>query len=49
MYKRQDELYEVLDQVGEDQTLTLRVVRGTNELTVTVSFGESGAERVGSA
>jgi hypothetical protein len=25
------------------------VVRGTDELTVTVSFGESGAERVGSA
>jgi len=44
-----DELYEVLDQVGDDQTLTLRVVRGTDELTVTVSFGESGAERVGSA
>src|SRR5215208_3800003 len=44
-----DELYEVLDQVGEDQTLTLRVVRGTDELTVTVSFGDSGAERVGSA
>jgi serine protease Do len=44
-----DQLYEVLDQVGEDQTLTLRVVRGTDELTVTVSFGDSGAERVGSA
>jgi len=44
-----DELYEVLDQVGEGQNLTLRVVRGTDELTVTVSFGESGAERVGSA
>jgi len=44
-----DQLYEVLDQVGEDQTLTLRVVRGTEELTVTVNFGESGAERVGSA
>ena len=44
-----DELYEVLDQVGEDQTLTLRVVRGTDELTVTVSFGDNGAERVGSA
>jgi serine protease Do len=44
-----DELYEVLDQVGEGQTLTLRVVRGTDELTVTVGFGESGAERVGSA
>jgi serine protease Do len=44
-----DELYEVLDQVGEDQTLTLRVVRGTDELTVTVNLGDSGAERVGSA
>ena len=44
-----DELYEVLDGVGEGQNLTLRVVRGTDELTVTVSFGESGAERVASA
>jgi serine protease Do len=44
-----DELYEVLDQVGEDQSLTLRVVRGTDELTVTVRFGGDGAERVGSA
>jgi serine protease Do len=44
-----DQLYEVLDQVGEDQSLTLRVVRGTDELTVTVSFGGNGAERVGSA
>ena len=40
-----DELYEVLDQVGEGQSLTLRVVRGTDELTVTVNFGDSGAER----
>ena len=44
-----DQLYEVLDQVGEDQSLALRVVRGTDELTVTVSFGEAGAERVGDA
>jgi serine protease Do len=44
-----DQLYEVLDQVGEDQTLALRVVRGTDELTVTVAFGDSGAEGVGSA
>jgi serine protease Do len=44
-----DELYEVLDQVGEGQTLALRVVRGTDELTVTVGFGDGGAERVGSA
>jgi len=44
-----DELYEVLDQVGQDQTLSLRVVRGADELTVTISFGDGGAERVGSA
>jgi serine protease Do len=44
-----DQLYEVLDQVGEDQSLTLRVVRGTDELTVSVGFGGNGAERVGSA
>jgi serine protease Do len=44
-----DQLYEVLDQTADGQTLTLRVVRGTDELTVTVNFGESGAERVGSA
>jgi S1-C subfamily serine protease len=44
-----DQLYEVLDQVGEEQTLTLRLVRGTDELTVTVAFGDNGAERVGSA
>jgi serine protease Do len=44
-----DQLYEVLDQVAEDQSLALRVVRGTDELTVTVSFGEAGAERVGDA
>jgi serine protease Do len=44
-----DELHEALDQVGEDQVLTLRVVRGTDELTVTVRFGDSPAERVGSA
>jgi serine protease Do len=44
-----DELYEVLDGTADDQTLTLRVVRGTDELTVTVSFGTDGAERVGNA
>jgi serine protease Do len=45
-----DELYEVLDQVGDDQTLALRVVRGTDELTVTVNLGAEGsAERVGDA
>jgi serine protease Do len=44
-----DELYEALDQVGAGQTLTLLVVRGTDELTVTVAFDDGGAERVGSA
>jgi serine protease Do len=44
-----DELYDVLDQLGQDQTLALRVVRGADELTVTVRFGDGGAEGVGSA
>jgi S1-C subfamily serine protease len=44
-----DELYEALDQVGEGQTLELRVVRGTEELTVTVGFGAQPTGRVGSA
>jgi serine protease Do len=44
-----DQLYEALDQVGAGESLTLRVVRGSDELTVTVTFGDGGAERVGSA
>jgi serine protease Do len=45
-----DQLHEVLDQVGEDQTLTLRVVRGTDELTVTVRFDQGPTtDRVASA
>jgi S1-C subfamily serine protease len=44
-----DELYEALDQAGEGRALELRVVRGTDELTVTVGFGEEQAGRVGSA
>jgi S1-C subfamily serine protease len=44
-----DELYEALDQVGEGQTLELRVVRGSEELTVTVGFGAENTGRVGSA
>jgi serine protease Do len=43
-----DELHEVLDGLGEEGTLQLALVRGTDELTVIVAFG-SGAERVGSA
>jgi hypothetical protein len=37
----------VLDGLGEEGTLKLALVRGTEELTVIVAFG-SGAERVGS-
>jgi serine protease Do len=42
-----DELHEVLDSLGEAGTLQLALVRGTDELTVIVTFG-SGAEQVGS-
>jgi serine protease Do len=42
-----DELHEVLDSLGEEGTLQLALVRGTDELTIIVTFG-SGAEQVGS-
>jgi serine protease Do len=42
-----DELHEVLDSLGEADTLQLALVRGTDELTVIVAFG-SGSEQVGS-
>jgi serine protease Do len=42
-----DELHEVLDSLGEEGTLQLALVRGTDELTVIVAFG-SGSEQVGS-
>ena len=41
-----DELHEVLDSVPADGTLVLALVRGTEELSVTVAFG-SEADRVG--
>ena len=44
-----DELYEALEAAGEGQPLELRVVRGTEELTVTVGFGGERAGQVGSA
>ena len=44
-----DVLYEALDAVPGDGSLELRVVRGADELTVTVRFGEEGARTVGSA
>jgi serine protease Do len=42
-----DELHEVLDSLGEEGTLQLALVRGTDELTIIVTFG-SGSEQVGS-
>jgi len=44
-----DDLYEVLDGLTADATLTLGLVRGTEERTVTVSFGAGGAQNVGMA
>jgi serine protease Do len=44
-----DELYEALEAAGEGQSLELRVVRGTEELTVTVGFGGERTGQVGSA
>jgi S1-C subfamily serine protease len=44
-----DELYEALEQADEGQGLELRVVRGTEELTVMVGFGEERTGQVGSA
>ena len=44
-----DELHEVLDGLAEDATLALSVVRGTEELTVHVAFGDAEAQQVGSA
>lgn len=44
-----DDMYEVLEGLGEGSTLTVGVVRGADELTVTVSFGPGGAREEGSA
>jgi S1-C subfamily serine protease len=44
-----DDLYQVLDGLAADATLTLGLVRGTEERTVTVSFGAGGAQNVGMA
>jgi serine protease Do len=46
---RADDLYEVLDGVGVGDTLSVSVVRGTDELTVNVAFGATGAREEGSA
>ena len=42
-----DELFEALEGLGEGATLALRVVRGTEELEVSVAFG--GVRTEGSA
>ena len=39
-----DDLYEVLDGLGGGDTLTLTVVRGAEELTVAVTFGQATQE-----
>jgi serine protease Do len=44
-----DDLYSVLDGVGEGDTLTVRIVRGTDELDVVVRFGTAGSGVDGSA
>lgn len=43
-----DALYRVLDAVAEGGTLELRVLRGTEELTVPVQFAAAGEEQEGS-
>jgi S1-C subfamily serine protease len=44
-----DELHDVLDGLADDATLALLVVRGTEELTVNVTFGDAESQDVGSA
>ena len=44
-----DDLYQAVDGLGEGQTLVLTVVRGAEELSVTVTFNAGGAREEGSA
>ncbi len=44
-----DDLYEVLDGLAADAALPVSLVRGTEERTVTVTFGPGGAQNVGTA
>jgi serine protease Do len=44
-----DELYQALDALGEGDTLAVRIVRGTDELDVSVSFGTTTSSAEGSA
>jgi serine protease Do len=43
-----DDLYSALDGLGDGDTLTVRIVRGTDELDVGVSFGAAGSSAEGS-
>jgi serine protease Do len=44
-----DDLYQALDSVGEGDTLALRIVRGSEELDVSVGFGPATTGAEGSA
>lgn len=44
-----DDLYQAIDGLGEGQTLALTVVRGADELSVSVTFGAGGTREEGSA
>ncbi|MGH9264915.1 MAG: S1C family serine protease [Acidimicrobiales bacterium] len=44
-----DDLYQAVDGLGTGQTLSLGVVRGAEELSVSVTFGGSGTREEGSA
>ena len=44
-----DDLYQAVDGLGADQTLALTVVRGAEELSVSVTFATGGAREEGTA
>jgi S1-C subfamily serine protease len=44
-----DDLYQAVDGLAPGASLSLRVVRGTEELAVSVTFGGGGARDEGSA
>ena len=44
-----DDLYQAVDSLGPGQTLTLGIVRGADELSVSVTFGGGGAREEGTA
>jgi serine protease Do len=44
-----DDLYQAVDGLGHGDSLTLGVVRGADELSVSVTFGGGGTREEGSA